>query len=557
MNCFDLKCEDHQKRFNENIKATRYCTICKMTCCDTCVIDFHIDHIILAKTRIDEYLLNVKSKLDNIREMINNSINSKINIQEIYKILNAYEKKFESYFTIRKTYLENLKDKIENILKNEDKLYKNIIDNISYLYREEYSKIMIDPIKLNEKLLINIENYLNKWDNFSKFDKINFFKNNKIEELKNEYLKNYELIKNSNKNFEEKTKIIEIKVNEILKDLNIIDKINEFDKIINDIENLNIESIKKLNLLKDKPQSNIETEYKILIYLKIHSNILIVFYPNTEMKYLKITKNNFEIPSESFNTFPDNSKYVNIGNSIVLTGGFINRYLIKSCYLIVVNKIENNEEEYEIKIKPFGKMKNARERHNIIYLPDKKIILVCSGFYNKGSEYTEINNVEWKNIGEMNEERGNATIAYINQRYIFVIGGFKVLENKIGKNNGFYHGNYEYLDFNNLNNGWTQREFTNISIQMSVMGVIHINNNELILCGGFDGQQKRNVYKLNCSDVNSVNVEIMDITLPKNCIFVHNNFIQIQNDFYNLDLNGYYVKFSPEKMEFTSNYDKI
>ena len=86
MNCFDLKCEDHQKRFNENIKATRYCAICKMTCCDTCVIDFHIDHIILAKTRIDEYLLNVKSKLDNIREMINNSINSKINIQEIYKI---------------------------------------------------------------------------------------------------------------------------------------------------------------------------------------------------------------------------------------------------------------------------------------------------------------------------------------------------------------------------------------------------------------------------------------------------------------------------------------
>ena len=360
MNCFDLKCEDHQKRFNENIKATRYCAICKMTCCDTCVIDFHIDHIIIAKTRIDEYLLNVKSKLDNIREMINNSINSKINIQEIYKILNAYEKKFESYFTIRKTYLENLKDKIENILKNEDKLYKNIIDNISYLYREEYSKIMIDPIKLNEKLLINIENYLNKWDNFSKFDKINFFKNNKIEELKNEYLQNYELIKNSNKTFEEKTKIIEIKVNEILKDLNIIDKINEFDKIINDIENLNIESIKKLNLLKDKPQSNIETEYKILIYLKIHSNILIVFYPNTEMKYLKITKNNFEIPSDSFNTFPDNSKYVNIGNSIVLTGGFINRYLIKSCYLIVVNKIENNEEEYEIKIKLFINMKNAR-----------------------------------------------------------------------------------------------------------------------------------------------------------------------------------------------------
>ena len=546
----DLKCDEHQNRFNQIVQATRYCTKCNMTCCDTCIIDFHLDHIILAKTRIDEYLSNVKLTLDNLKYLINNSITPKVNIQEIYKEINLYEQKCESYFTIRKTYLENLKNKIDMILKNEDKLCKNIIERISYLYKDEYSKIMVDPLKQNQKLLINIQNFLNEWDNFSKYEKIKMFKKNQIEEYQNEYLKNYEIIKKSNEDFEKKTKLIEIKINEIFKDLNIIDKLKEIDNIVNDIEKANVESIEKLSFVKEIPKKNYEKEYKLLIFLKIHSNILMVFNQNSEMKYLKITKNNFENPSDSFINFPDNSKYVNIGNSIVLTGGLINRYLINSCYLITINKSQNNE-EYEVKIKPFGKMKYARERHNIIYLPDKKIVLVCSGFYNKGTEYTEINNIEWKYIGEMNEERGNATIAYINQRYIFVFGGFKVLDNKIAKNNGFYHGNYEYLDFNNLNNGWIQKEFNNMSIQISVMGVISFNNNQLILCGGFNGKQKKDVYKVDCSDVNSVNVEKMDITLPGNFIFIHNNFIQIENDFYNLELNGNYIKFSPENMEFT------
>ena len=551
-----LKCDDHLNRFNQIIQATRYCSECNKACCDTCVIDFHIEHIIHAKTRIDEYLVNVKSTLDNLKFLINNSITSKINIQDIYKTINVYEKKFESYFTIRKTYLENLKNKIDKIIKNEDKLCKNIMDKISNFYKDEYSKSMDAPLKKNQKLLIDIQNFLNEWDNFSKSEKMNIFKNNKIEEFQNEYSKINEIIQKSNENFEEKTKFIEMRINEILKDLNINDKLNEFDKIINDIEKSNTESIEKLNSTNEISQSNIEKDYKLLIYIKIHSNILIVFNPNLEMRYLKITKNNFENPSESFINFPDNSKYVNLGNSIVLTGGFINRNLINSCYLIVINKNENNE-EYDIKIKSFGKMKNARERHNIIYLPDKKIVLVCSGFYNKGSEYTEIDKIEWKNIGEMNEERGNATIAYINKRYIFVIGGFKVVDNKKSKNNGFYHGNYEYLDFLNLNNGWIQREFNNISIQISVMGVIHINNNQLIVCGGFDGKQKNIVYKIDCSDVNYINVEKMNITLPENCIFIHNNFIQIENDFYNLELNGYCVKFSPENMEFSINKDKL
>ena len=49
----------------------------------------------------------------------------------------------------------------------------------------------------------------------------------------------------------------------------------------------------------------------------------------------------------------------------------------------------------------------------------------------------------------MNEVRGNATISYINNRYIYVIGGYKILDNKKGQ----YLNDLGYLDFNHLNNG--------------------------------------------------------------------------------------------------------
>lgn len=41
-------------------------------------------------------------------------------------------------------------------------------------------------------------------------------------------------------------------------------------------------------------------------------------------------------------------------------------------------------------------MKEGRERHNIVFLPDRNTVLVCSGFFNKGSEYSDINSGEWK-----------------------------------------------------------------------------------------------------------------------------------------------------------------
>ena len=216
---------------------------------------------------------------------------------------------------------------------------------------------------------------------------------------------------------------------------------------------------------------------------------------------------------------------------------------------MIISEIPSKK-EYELSIISYAKMLSARERHNIIYLPDKKVVLVCSGFFNKESEYSELNNNEWNNLGEMNEVRGNATISYINNRYIYVIGGYKILDNKKGQ----YLNNLEYLDFNNLNNGWKQIEFGNLNIQLSAMGVIPINNNQFILCGGFDGKEyKRDVYKVDCSNCNNVIVEKTNFILPAGYIFLHNTFAKMENNFYNIELTGNVIKFNVDTYKFEVN----
>ena len=686
MQNIDLRCDDHKNKFNIDIQATRFCSKCKVLCCDTCVIDFHNDHINFAKTRIEDYFRNAKLHLDDLRAKVNNSIRFRVNYQEIDKIISNHEKILESYFNRRQNKLEDLKKKIDFILEKDNEIHKKLNENINVFYKDECSNRMNQPLKENEKLLQNIQNFLNEWDNLSKTEKVEVIKSNQIELFEKENSENSEMIKNATEAFKGKSKDIDKKINDILKDLNSSDKFDEFDRIINDIQKNIIQSHEKISKLKyddliiqkvenivnqkniipennnlsynknnyipqnqnqyqnqnNKPfiindnkgyssnalnnnmglqnnnnnffnnndnngfqkdnnsnmnypkknTNNLENnvgyssnqnnnymfppnsnksknggnefqiikhsqeasqkddmqkeEYELFIFLKIHSNFLIVFNPSNGFQTLKVTKSNFQNPSESFINFPDNSKYINLDSSVLLTGGYINRTLSNLCFLIIVGKIPNSL-EYELSIMPYGKMLEARERHNIIYLKDRKIILVCSGFFNKRSEYSEINVSEWKSAGEMNEVRGNATIAYINNRYVYVIGGYKILDNKTGA----YLGNCEYLDFNNLNIGWRQIEFSNMNIQLSAMGVIPISNTHFILCGGFDGTQyKKEVYKVDCTDPSNVSISKMNVVLPGSFIFLHNTFTFMNNFFYNVELSGNAVEFDMNKFEF-------
>ena len=607
MQNIDLRCDDHINKFNLDIQATRFCSKCKMLCCDTCVIDFHNDHINFAKIKIEEYFKNAKLKIENLQSKVNNSIRFKLNNQEIDNIINNQNKILDIYFNGRKNKFEDLKKKIDIIIQNDNEIYEKLKEKISIFYKDECFIRMNQPLKENENLLTKIKIFLQEWNNLSKSDKVQIIKSKKIEDFENENLQNEEMIKKSIEAFKGKSINIKNKIIEIIQDLNEGDKFLEFDKIIFDIQKKILDSREKINTLKydnlviekvnnivnqnillnkkeyiysnrsnnnndnnmfkkdnilnnyndnnfsllnDNKIKQIDIDnYQLFIYLQLKSNILLIFNPKTGFQNIKVTKNHFQNPLDSFINFPENSKYINLGSSILLTGGYINKEKTNNCYLMIISEIPSKK-EYELSIISYAKMLSARERHNIIYLPDKKVVLVCSGFFNKESEYSELNNNEWNNLGEMNEVRGNATISYINNRYIYVIGGYKILDNKKGQ----YLNNLEYLDFNNLNNGWKQIEFGNLNIQLSAMGVIPINNNQFILCGGFDGKEyKRDVYKVDCSNCNNVIVEKTNFILPAGYIFLHNTFAKMENNFYNIELTGNVIKFNVDTYKFEVN----
>ena len=86
MKSIDLRCEDHLTKFQEDIEATRFCQKCNILVCDSCVIDYHIDHINLAKKKVDEYFIAQKNNIVDLNNKIQDSIKYKINEKEIDKI---------------------------------------------------------------------------------------------------------------------------------------------------------------------------------------------------------------------------------------------------------------------------------------------------------------------------------------------------------------------------------------------------------------------------------------------------------------------------------------
>ena len=235
-------------------------------------------------------------------------------------------------------------------------------------------------------------------------------------------------------------------------------------------------------------------------------------------------------------TFPDNSKYINLGSSLLITGGYINKQMTNMCSTVIVSRNEKTNEFEAIAIN-YGKMIEGRERHNIVYLDDRKSVLVCSGFFNKNSEITNLEQGDWRQLPQMNEVRGNATIAYVNKRYVYVIGGYKIPDTRMGP--GIYLGDCEYFDLNEENKGWRSIKFWDNRLKLSAMGVVPYDNHTFIICGGYDGAQyKKDAYKVVVDDKDNPTVEKLVNTLPDCFIFLHNTFLKNGDVAVNLDLRN-------------------
>jgi len=254
----------------------------------------------------------------------------------------------------------------------------------------------------------------------------------------------------------------------------------------------------------------------------------------------------FQDQSLLLDDFLNNCRYINLGFSILITGGLINSSPVNNSYLLIVTRVPNSligtENSLQISLLPYTFMNDARERHLLLNIPDKNKILACSGFQKKSVEISNVKSGIWQSLDSLKEIRANATGAYINNRYVYIFGGFQLDNGK-----GVYNNSTEVLDLNNDRSLWRFIDFESLfpnNIKISAAGILHYSSNKILVCGGYNGQvYLKDIY---CIENKQSQIEIYEKTklqLADELIFFHSTFLRCGgsavNFDYKLDLNVY------------------
>ena len=181
MKSIDLRCDEHLTKFQEDVEATRFCQKCNLLVCDSCVIDYHIDHINLAKKKVDEFFMAQKNNIIELNNKIQDSIKYKINEKEIDKIINSQKKLVEDFFKRKAEQTEIFLKKIKNLQNQELEIKNAIIKSIEIFYKDECYKRLQKPIESNELLGKKIDRFIKEWTQYNKREKVIVLKNNVIE----------------------------------------------------------------------------------------------------------------------------------------------------------------------------------------------------------------------------------------------------------------------------------------------------------------------------------------------------------------------------------------
>jgi len=424
------------------------------------------------------------------------------------------------------------KDKFDLI--NEITKIKLIIIVMNVLGNEEKYEIILpktEKSEINElKSKVNeLQNRILKMDEeFSVFNEEMNLKFNKINEEKNEMNLKIEKLKQENKSIKDELKIVNEKLN----------------KSFNEKVNHDNNNILNKNIFNNSLEFS-KYNYDLLIYPLEKNNEVFIYDKKNNFYKKKLKPENFKC-KKKFKSFPFRSKFVNLGKSLLLTGGNENENKLNKCYLISVvgSKPENKIEKYEININSYGNLKEKRERHSIIYLPSKNYVFICSGFSTKTCEYTDLSKGVWEEIKPLNNERVDASMAFINERYIYIFCG-SFLENENAQLD--YLNDMEYFDINNFDKGWTNVKFTNdkkYNLSFGALGVLPVDKNIFLIYGGYYGKKYNNrTYKVDCKDYEHPTIEDINININKSSIFKHNLFCKIGENYFNFDFNGHIVKF--------------
>ena len=377
----------------------------------------------------------------------------------------------------------------------------------------------------------NMANLDNNLDTGSKLDNFNLFNNSEIGNSSNNNMPN-----NSNMNNFDNNKNNQYDDN--LANPYAVNNNNNQNMSINPTQIRNIPNNPQII-----PGTENQFNYELIIYLKDDK---ILAY-NEKSGLFSLTLN-----ADNLNKIPDKSRFVNLGQSALLTGGMTreNKASVK-CYLIgLIENDSSNRPNYSINISPYGDLKEGRERHNLIYLPNKNFVFACGGFFSKTSEYSDVYRGNWELIAPMNKSRGNASMAYVNDRFVYIMGGFE-LRNDSPKGN--YLNDLEFFDINNFGYGWRIINFSNphgYNLSLTALGIVPITKTVFLICGGFDGREyKNNVYKVDCNNIQYPLVEESQ-SLNNPTIFTHSMFCKIRKSYFNFDFNGQMYGFDYENWRF-------
>ena len=138
--------------------------------------------------------------------------------------------------------------------------------------------------------------------------------------------------------------------------------------------------------------------------------------------------------------------------------------------------------------KTMKKLSNLNYNHsngNLISV--NKRIFCMSGDYTKYvEEYMEMND-NWSVISQLHQERSNFNSCTINNKFIFIFLGYNSLSKQ-------YLDTIEYIDITNENSKWEYLNYknnSNTSLCLTNFAMIPINDNKIIIFGGYNYFQKQ------------------------------------------------------------------
>jgi hypothetical protein len=299
------------------------------------------------------------------------------------------------------------------------------------------------------------------------------------------------------------------------------------------------------------PSDEMKNEY--LIGLRQRTSEVLFLNPRINPdtpEVLKINPECFLDGKPSIQFPPEYSKYVNIGDSILITGGMDKGVSIRECFFIQITKDDGRS---GLLISSYPPMKDKRERHNIIFLQDVKSVLVCGGFYTKSSEITNLEERSWNELAPMKEQRANATLLYHNNKTVYCFGGFHVGDKPSTNTSGNYLNTCEFLDVKKPEAVWNFFDLDSIfksGLRLCAMGVLPVAKNCILLLGGYDGHRYLScVHEINFDSATSQIIGVkksMDNhpSIPRGVIFPSSaEFLKFNNIMYNFDFQNKTVQF--------------